>query len=135
MLVPFKNVRVSAVKQITECFRGRHRGGGNFTSFLRFSGPFFHVSEMSLFSLKTCIPLKACYRSLSGPSGPKCPRSVPESVPENGGVRGSVRRVVPGAQRALGTPVGHCLGHPPFSGTLSGTLPGHFGPEGPERLL
>ena len=27
----------------------------------------------------------ACYRSLSGPSGPKCPRSVPESVPENGG--------------------------------------------------
>ena len=28
-----------------------------------------------------------CYRSLSGPSGPKCP----EGVPENGGVRGNVR--------------------------------------------
>ena len=27
------------------------------------------------------------YRSLSGPSGPKCPESVPEGVPENGGVR------------------------------------------------
>ena len=32
-------------------------------------------------------------------------------------------------------PVGHSLGHPPFSGTLSGTFRGHFGPEGPERLL
>ena len=40
----------------------------------------------------------ACYRSLSGPSGPKCPRSVPESVPKKrGGVRGSVRRGVSGA--------------------------------------
>ena len=27
----------------------------------------------------------ACYRSLSGPSGPKCPRTVPENVPENAG--------------------------------------------------
>ena len=26
---------------VIECFRGRHRGGRNFTSFLRFSGPFF----------------------------------------------------------------------------------------------
>ena len=28
---------------LIECFRGRHRGGRNFTSFLRFSGPFFHA--------------------------------------------------------------------------------------------
>ena len=43
----------------TECFRGRHRGGGgNFTSFLRFSGPSFSCSEMSLFYLKTCTPVK-----------------------------------------------------------------------------
>ena len=30
----------------------------------------------------------ACYRSLSGPSGPKCPRSVPKSVPESEGCPG-----------------------------------------------
>ena len=41
----------------------------------------------------------------------------------------------PGPGGPRGHPVGHSLGHPPFSGTLSGTLWGHFGPEGPERLL
>ena len=106
---------------------------------------------------KNCDP-PACYRSLSGPSGPKCPRSVPESVPENGGCprecptgcpRGpsgpglrsvqKVSRECPGTLSGhfldtpgtlSGHPVGHSLGHPPFSGTLSGTLRGHFGPEG-----
>ena len=31
--------------------------------------------------------------------------------------------------------LGHSFGHRHFRGTLSGTLPGHFGPEGHERLL
>ena len=42
-----------------ECFRGRHRRGRNFTSFLRFSGPLFSCSEMSLFSIKACTLVKA----------------------------------------------------------------------------
>ena len=33
----------------------------------------------------TFIANPACYRSLSGSSGPKCPQSVLKSVPENGG--------------------------------------------------
>ena len=109
----------------------------------------------TMFSL--AIP-PACYRSLSGPSGTKCPRECPRKW----GVSGpwapecpkSVPRVSPecrdtfltlwghfldtpepGAQRASGTPRRTLLGHAPFSGTLSGTLRGHFGPEGPERLL
>ena len=129
-------------------------------------------------SVRLRVAHRPCYRSLSGPSGPKCPRSVPESVPENGGCprecptgcpRGpsgpglrSVQKVSrecprsvrdtfltlrghsrdtfwtlrsPGPEGPRGHPVGHSLGHPPFSGTLSGTLRGHFGPEGPERLL
>ena len=108
----------------------------------------------------------ACYRSLSGPWGPKCPGVSPRVSPKMGGVRGSVRRSVqkvsrecprsvpdtfltlrghsrdtfwtlrsPGPEGPREHPVGHSLGHPPFSGTLSGTLRGHFGPEGPERLL
>ena len=40
------------------CLRGRHRGGCNFTSFLRFSEPLFSCSKMSLFYLKTCTPVK-----------------------------------------------------------------------------
>ena len=44
---------------VIECFRGRHRGGRNFTSFLRFSGPFFSCSRMSLFYHKTCTPVEA----------------------------------------------------------------------------
>ena len=28
-----------------DCFRGRHRGGRNFTSSLHFSGPFFHAAK------------------------------------------------------------------------------------------
>ena len=31
--------------QIMECFRGQHRRGHNFTSFLRFSGPFVHAAK------------------------------------------------------------------------------------------
>ena len=105
-------------------------------------------------------PPPTCYRSLSGPSGPKCP----ECVPENGGVRGSVRRGVPGAQRAPGsgvskkcpesapgtftlrrhsrdtfwtlrspgTPLLTLPRTPPFSGTPSGTPSGHSGSEGPK---
>ena len=37
----------------------------------------------------------------------------------------------PGPEAVQRHPVGHSLAHPPFSGTLQG----HFGPEGPERLL
>ena len=32
-------------EKIIECFRGRHRGGRNFTSFLQFSGPFVHAAK------------------------------------------------------------------------------------------
>ena len=49
---------------------------------------------------KFAIP-PACYRSLSGPSGPKCPRSVPESVPENGGCP---RECPPGGARGPSGP-------------------------------
>ena len=64
------------------------------------------------------------YRSLSGPSGPKCPRSVPESVRDTfltlwGHSRDTFWTLRSGPR---GHPVGHSLGHPPFSGTLSGTL-------------
>ena len=31
---------------VIECFRGRHRGGRNFTSFGRFSGPFFRAVNL-----------------------------------------------------------------------------------------
>ena len=43
---------------IIEWFRGRHRrgGGGNFTSFLRFSRPFFVQRNEPFLPLKTCTP-------------------------------------------------------------------------------
>ena len=53
----------------------------------------------SLISPSLATP-PTCYKSLSGPSGPKCPESVLEGVPENRGVRGSIRRGVPGALSA-----------------------------------
>ena len=84
----------------------------------------------------------ACYRSLSGPSGPKCPRECPRKW---GGVRGSVRRGVQKVSRecpqsvrdhlfdTLGTPRRTLPRTPPhFRGTLSGTLREHFGPKGRE---
>ena len=39
---------VSRLQSLTfiECFRGRHRGGRNFTSCLRFSGPFLFVHQI-----------------------------------------------------------------------------------------
>ena len=81
-----------------------------------------------------------CYRSLSGPSGPKCPESVPEGVPENGGVGGSVRRGVPGGPRlrSVQKVSREC---PRSVKKVSGTLRGHsrdtfwtlrsLGPKGP----
>ena len=33
------------------------RGGGNFASLLRFSGPFFSCIKVNLFYLKTCAPM------------------------------------------------------------------------------
>ena len=84
----------------------------------------------------------ACYRSLSGPSGPKCPRSVPR------GVFGALRAPGSGVSKkcpesvpdTLGTLSGHLLDTPEPGArrdpeTLRGTLPGHFGPEGREKLL
>ena len=52
-------------------------------------------------SLQGCEPPSPpiCYRSLSGPSGPKCPGSVPE----NGGVPGCLAQGVFGILRAPGT--------------------------------
>ena len=44
-----------------------------------------HFAQNAWALSSTPPPLPACYRSLSGPSGQKCPRSVPDSVPENGG--------------------------------------------------
>ena len=65
----------------------------------------------------TKIP-PACYRSLSGPSGPKCPRSVPESVPENGGVSEGVSD---GVSKKCPPSVPECQkGVPDTPGTLSG---------------
>ena len=80
----------------------------------------------------------ACCRSLSGPSGPKCAGSVFRGV--SGALRApgprvskkcpkSVPRLFQKVSRTL-------LGHSGDTlGTPGGTLPGHFGPEGPERLL
>ena len=43
---------------IIECFRGRHRGGAILLNFYGSPDP-FSCSEMSLFSLETCTPVKA----------------------------------------------------------------------------
>ena len=43
-------------KVLIECFRGRHRGGGNFTSCLRLSAPFFHAAKWALSPLKLAPP-------------------------------------------------------------------------------
>ena len=47
----------------------------------------------------------ASYRSLSGPSGPKCSGTVPEMSPKTRGVRRSVARGVSGILRAPGSGV------------------------------
>ena len=44
---------LSDALQVIEFFRGRHLGGRNVSSLLRFSGP-----KMSLFYLKACTPVK-----------------------------------------------------------------------------
>ena len=83
----------------------------------------------------------ACYRSLPGPSGPKCPRSVPESVPENGGCPRecptgcprdplgpglrSVQKVSRECPQSVRTPFWH-------SGDTLGTLFGDSGARGPK---
>ena len=51
-----KNIQCES--KLTECFRGVHRRGRNFSSSLRFSGPLSSCSEMSLFYLKTCSFVK-----------------------------------------------------------------------------
>ena len=95
----------------------------------------------------------ACYRSLSGPSGPKCPGSVPRGVSgalraPGSGVSKKCPESVPGVSKRCpghsGDTLGTLFGHSGARGpkrprdtprdTL-GTLPRHFGREGPERLL
>ena len=83
----------------------------------------------------------ACCRSLSGPSRPKCPRSVPRVSPKTWGVRGSVRRGVSGPFGPMGSGVSkkcpesvpgvskRCPGH---CGDSLGTLFVHSGARGPK---
>ena len=82
-------------------------------------------------------PPPTCYRSLSGPSGPKCLLSVQKVSGHFGVTLGThfLDTPEPGAQRAPGTPLRTLPRTPPFSGTPSATLKRHFGPGGPERLL
>ena len=81
---------------------------------------------------------------LQGPSGPglrgvqKVFRECPRSFLTLQGHSRDTFRTLRSPEPEVGPhrhPVGHSLGHPPFSGTLLGTLRGHFGPEGPKRLL
>ena len=101
----------------------------------------FLALKMHRFRAKIATPL-ACYRSLSGPSGPKCPGSVPRGVqkvcPES--VPGVSKRCPGQSGDILGTLSGHSGARGPKGARdtprdTPGTLPGHFGPEGPERLL
>ena len=43
-------------QRVIECFRGRHRGGRNFTSFFRLSGPFFHAAKRAFLTLELAPP-------------------------------------------------------------------------------
>ena len=43
---------------IIECFRGRHRGGRHFISFLQYSGPFSHSTKWAFSTLKLAPPWK-----------------------------------------------------------------------------
>ena len=55
----FADFRPSTSRKIIECFRGQHTGGGgNFTSFSWFSGPFFHAAEWAFSTLKLAPPWK-----------------------------------------------------------------------------
>ena len=76
-------------------------------------------------SLRLAIP-PACYRSLSGPSGPKCSRSVRGSVPETGGCP---RECPTGCPRG---PLGPGLRSVQ---KVSRECPRSVRTEGPERLL
>ena len=58
-----------------ECFRGRHRGGCNFTSFLRLSGPFFHAAKWALSTLRLAPPWR---------ESPEAPLDRSKSGRENG---------------------------------------------------
>ena len=95
-----------------------------------FLGQFFAL----IFLIWGCNPPPACYRSLSGPSGPKCPGSVPRGV--SGALRApgsgvskkcsqSVPRVSPECPDTFLTLRGH-------SGDTFWTLRSP-GPEGPQR--
>ena len=72
------------------------------------------------------------FRGHFGPPAPECPRSVLDTPGTLGTLSGHCRA---GSHRVPETPRGTLPWTPPFSETLSGTLPGHFGPEGSERLL
>ena len=94
----------------------------------------------------------ASYRSVSGPSGPRCPRECPWECPE---CPKSVPRVSRECQKGVPDTLGTLLWHsgawgpkgprdtfwdtpsntPCFREHSLGHSPGHFGPEGPERLL
>ena len=63
----------------------------------------------------------ACYRSLSGPSGPKCPGSVPRGV--SGALRAPGSGVSKKCRRECPRSVKKVSGH---SGDTLGTLWGHF---------
>ena len=123
-------------------FPGAHKIGAAISG-PRIAGRKFYghedLSEIGIFlRVDSCNP-PSCYRSLSGPSGPKCAGSVPE----NGGVWGSFRRGGPTALWAPGLPglskkcpksvprvSKRCPGH---SGDTLGTLCGHSGARGPKN--
>ena len=82
-------------------------------------GPAFRSKSLTFHHWRL-NPARACYRSLSGLSGPKCPRSVPESVPENGGC---LRECPTGCPKSVPRVSSECQKGVPD--TL-GTLWGHF---------
>ena len=94
--------------------------------FLLFS-PIFPI--LCLFVFLFLQPPSACYRSLSGPSGPKSPESVPRGVSgalwaPGSGVPKSVPRMSPECQKGVRHTLGTLLGHS-----------GARGPKGPRDTL
>ena len=57
-----------------ECFRGRRRGGGNFSSSLRFSGPFFCAAKWAFSTLKLAAPWR---------QPPEAPLDGSKRIPQN----------------------------------------------------
>ena len=75
---------------LIECFRGRHRGGRYFTSFLRFSRPYFVQQNEAFLPKNSCVALRGfslrgfwdvqCFPFCGGKKGLRLPLAVGKKV-------------------------------------------------------